>query len=129
VIFLDTNVLLDVLRTDVVFAQRSARAINSAARRAIGPVVYAELAAGFPNQADLDAVLSRMSVDVYPMSRVSLFLAGQAYVSYRRRGGPREQLLPDFLIGAQATIEGIAIITRDPRRYRTAFPELQVLEP
>jgi predicted nucleic acid-binding protein len=128
-IHIDTNVVIDVTGSNVLFAQRSARAINSAMGRVVGPIVYAELAGGFAAREDLDRILSEMQVSLAVMSEDALFTAGQAYRAYRSRGGPRERMLSDFLIGAHAYTEGCPLLTRDPSRYRTAFPQLQLIEP
>ncbi|MGC8542063.1 MAG: type II toxin-antitoxin system VapC family toxin, partial [Phycisphaerae bacterium] len=49
--------------------------------------------------------------------------------SYRRRGGEKIAVLPDFFIGAHAAIEGLKLITRDMGRYRTYFPRLDIISP
>ena len=59
----------------------------------------------------------------------SLFLAAQAFVQYRRRGGSKSQVLPDFFIGAHAAVEDWPLLTRDASRFRTYFPTLKVLSP
>lgn len=128
-ILIDTNVVIDVLRTNVLFAQRSARALQSAAQKCIGPIVYSELAPGFESAEDLDSILAELGIGYLPVERQALFLAGQAYKAYRFRGGPRERMLSDFLVGAQASTVGSPLLTRDPARYRTAFPQLELVEP
>lgn len=128
-ILIDTNIIIDVTSTDAVLAQRAARAIRVASRRAVGPIVYAELAPGFVDMPTLDAALLAMQVELSNFSRAGLFLAGEAFKAYRLRGGPRDRMLPDFLIGAQAVSEECPLLTRDPARYRTAFPQLQLIEP
>ena len=57
------------------------------------------------------------------------FLAGKAFVRYRRGGGARSSPLPDFFIGAHAAVRGYTVLTRDPRRYRRYFPTLRVVGP
>jgi predicted nucleic acid-binding protein len=64
-----------------------------------------------------------------PLLQPALFLAGKAFLQYRRRGGTRAQVLPDFFIGAQAAVNGWALLTRDAARYRSCFPSLQLLAP
>ena len=63
------------------------------------------------------------------MPRPALFLAGRAYLQYRRRGGAKSQVLPDFFIGAHAAVEGWPLLTRDASRFRTYFPSLDVIAP
>jgi predicted nucleic acid-binding protein len=50
-------------------------------------------------------------------------------LDYRRNGGPRQSLLPDFYIGAHASIAGLPLLTRDPRRFRRYFPRLELIAP
>ena len=64
-----------------------------------------------------------------PLPWAGGFLAGKAFLVYRRRGGAKTSPLPDFYIGAHAAIGGFTLLTRDPRRYRTYFPKLQILGP
>ena len=45
--------------------------------------------------------------------RPALFLAGKAFVRYRRQGGRKENVLADFFIGAHAAVSRCQILTRD----------------
>jgi predicted nucleic acid-binding protein len=128
-IFIDTNVVIDVLDKDVVRAQRAGRALNSVSAKSISTIVYAELAPGFEDRSSLDAILGELGIGVVSIPMSALFLAGQAYKAYRLRGGSRERMLADFLIGAQAIEASAPLLTRDPTRYRTSFPELMLIEP
>jgi predicted nucleic acid-binding protein len=58
-----------------------------------------------------------------------LFLAGKAFVQYRRRGGAKTNVLGDFFIGAHAAVSGLPLLTRDTGRYRTYFPSVKLLAP
>ena len=57
------------------------------------------------------------------------FLAGKAFLQYRRAKGARTSPLPDFYIGAHAAIERMALLTRDAKRYRTYYPKLELICP
>ena len=63
------------------------------------------------------------------LPRPALFLAGRAFVKYRREGGNKTNVLPDFFIGAHAAVLGCGILTRDARRYRNYFPGVPLIEP
>jgi len=131
-IFIDTNVLLDVVTDDAVWAEWSQRQLEAAALRdrlAINPVVYAEFSSRFARVEDIDAMLATAAIAVVEMSRATLFLAGQTFREYRRRGGPRIGVLPDFFIGAQAVLAGAPLITRDVRQYRSYFPTIELVAP
>lgn len=131
-ILVDTNILLDVVTDDPVWADWSQRQLDVASLRdqlAINPVVYAELSSRFQRIDDLDILLTSVEIGVADMSRPALFLAGQAFRIYRSRGGPRLSVLPDFFIGAQAAVLDAPLISRDTRRYRTYFPNLRLIAP
>lgn len=95
----------------------------------MNPVIYAELAASFESPSQLDQQLEDLDLSFKDLTRPTLFLAGHAYQRYRRNGGPRHQVLADFFIGAHAFVLGCGILTRDPRRYRSYFPKVEVISP
>ena len=69
-------------------------------------------------------------LDVYRLiPREAAFLAARAYADYRARGGSRQTVLADFLIGAHALVERVPLFSRDRRRYRQAFPGLVLIAP
>ena len=128
----DTNVLLDLLGSDGGWAAWSEAALEGAATRGalfINDVVYAELCIGFDRMEDCDAFLEDIGIAILPMPRGALFLAGRAYMAYRRHGGTRAGVLPDFFIGAHASHEALPLLTRDVGRYRTYFPALSLIHP
>ncbi|MDQ6434542.1 type II toxin-antitoxin system VapC family toxin [Mesorhizobium sp. LHD-90] len=128
----DTNVLLDLLTMDPVWVEWSVSALGQA--EADGPlvindVVYAELSSRFERMESVDAFISESRLELLPMPRATLFLAGKAFARYRTLGGTRSGVLPDFFIGAHAVVLGTPILTRDPRRYRTYFPTVSLISP
>jgi len=130
VILVDTNVLLDVLEDDPAWGDWSQRQLESAALTgalAINPVIYAELSIAFARIEELEATLGAAGVELAEIPREALFLAGKVFVEYRRRGGSRSGVLPDFFIGAHAAVLGVPILTRDAGRYRTYFPGVELI--
>lgn len=128
----DTNVLLDLLTGDVVWADWSQTALGRAAANGslfINDVVYAELSVRFSTIESLDRFVRDTRLEHLPIARPSLFLAGKAFARYRAAGGTRTSVLPDFFIGAQAMALGIPLLTRDPSRYRTYFSNIVVIAP
>jgi predicted nucleic acid-binding protein len=131
-VLVDANVLLDVLTEDPRWYAWSARELDACAAEAevcINPIVYAEVSVGFARIEDLDEALP---ADVFTRLEVPWeagFLAGKAFVRYRRAKGSRTSPLPDFFIGAHAAIDGMVLLTRDAKRYRTYFPTLQLVCP
>ena len=131
-IFVDTNVLIDVSTNNAAWADWSQEQLDVAVRReplVINEVTYAELSVGYTLPNEVDALLVRMGIAIDPTPRRALFLAGKAFERYRRAGGTRTGVLADFFIGAHAVIADSALITRDPRRYRSYFPGIELITP
>ena len=131
-IFVDTNVLLDVVTDDETFAEWSIAQLESAALQGdllINDSVYAELSVGYREKERLDAFIEAAGLRHEMMPRDALFLAGKAFSSYRRSKGTKQNVLPDFFIGAHATVLSVPLLTRDGRRYRTYFPSLELICP
>lgn len=131
-LLVDTNVLVDVLEDDPRWADWSIRQLRAQAQvheLVINPVIYAELSLTFDSVDGLDATLDAMELGVKELPRPALFLAGRAFVKYRRAGGLRTNVLSDFFIGAHAAVLGCGILTRDPRRFRTYFPTVSLVGP
>ncbi len=130
-VLVDSNVLLDVLLPDPEWEAVSSEALARAADDAylaINPVVFAEVSVGFREiEALEDALPAEIRREGIPWD--AAFLAGKAFVRYRRAGGTRTSTLPDFFIGAHAAVRGYALLTRDPGRYRRYFPTVELLEP
>jgi len=131
-LLVDTNVLVDVLQDDPQWANWSIgqlRAQASIHQLAINPIIYAEISLSFSTLEGLDSALSTLALELREMSRPALFLAAKAYAQYRKRGGSKLQVPPDFFIGAHAAVEGWPLLTRDASRFRTYFPTLEVVAP
>ena len=129
---IDTNVLFDLITNDPIWADWSLRQIDMQALRerlVISPVVYAELSIIFDRLEEVDAFLGSAGIEVDETPRAALFLAGRAFQTYRARGGTKTGVLPDFFIGAHAVVEGISLLTRDLRRYRSYFPTIMLITP
>ncbi len=131
-LLVDTNVILDVVGDDARWADWSQAQLDAASLRyrlTINPVIYAELSISYRRIEELEAMLEKGGFRVEPIPREALFLAGKAFLNYRKRSGAKSGVLPDFFIGAHAAVAGIPLLTRDTRRYKTYFPRLTVLSP
>jgi predicted nucleic acid-binding protein len=131
-ILVDTNVLLDVLQVDPVWADWSQQQLDAASLvdlLAVNPVIYAELSVGFRTIEELESTLSEFRLAYEDLPRESLFLAGKVYAKYRRSAGRKTGVLADFFIGAHAAIKGYPLLTRDGRTYREYFPNLRLVAP
>jgi len=128
----DSNVILDIVTDDPVWAEWSASALAQSLNQGIvvmNPIVYAEVSIGFDRIEDLDRVLPETMIRREPLPYAAGFLAGKAFKLYRRRGGAKSSPMPDFYIGAHAAVAGYRLLTRDAQRYRTYFPSLELIAP
>lgn len=127
----DSSVLLDVFTEDRRWLTWSAEQLTLAAQRGaliLNAVVLAEIAPRFSTiEALRNALPSMAAVEDIPAA--AAFLAGHAHADYRRAGGPRRAVLPDFLIGAHAAVTDRALLTRDPRRVATHIPGARLISP
>lgn len=131
-IFVDTNVLLDVVTDDPTWADWSIAQLENASLGGtlwINDIVYAELAVRYDRIEEVDAFLDQAGLELAPMPREALFLASKVFIRYRKAGGARTGVLPDFFIGAHAAVSGLPLLTRDVGRYRTYFPTLTLSAP
>jgi predicted nucleic acid-binding protein len=94
-----------------------------------GPIIYAEVSTRFERIEELDDALPADYYRQVPLPWEAAFLAGQCFIVYRRRDGSRRSPMPDFYIGAHAALTGLALLTRDARRYRAYFPRLRIVAP
>jgi len=131
-LLVDTNVLVDVVQDDPEWSEWAIgqlRAQSAAHVLAINPIIYAEISLSYSSVEAVDEVLEKLGIELREISRAALFLAARAFAAYRKRGGSRTCVLPDFFIGAHAAVEGWPLLTRDAKRFRTYFPTLTVLAP
>ncbi len=129
---IDTNILIDVFTIDHRFGPSSREALQqaySSGALLVGEVVYSELAAAFPSQKDLNESLKILGVDFIGSNRDACWLAGEAWKKYRTKGGPRNRVIADFLIGANALTHADALLTRDRGFYKSYFPQLKLIQP
>ena len=131
-ILVDSNVLLDIFTADPDWLPWSQSALADALLAGpvgINQLVYAEVSMAYADLAQLDAVLSRLKIQRVDLPWEAAHLAGQAFVTYRRKGGVKTAPLPDFYIGAHAQSAGLALLTRDASRYSTYFPKVTLISP
>lgn len=128
----DSNVLLDVMTLDEVWGVWSTDALATAAELGplyVNPIIFAEVSVRFSRVEELDEALPQSDFRRAPLPWAAAFLAGKAFVEYRRRRGTKTSTLPDFFIGAHAAVDQLALLTRDPGRYRAYFPTVELMAP
>lgn len=92
------------------------------------PVVFAELAPSTADVAELSGFLARLTISYSPISEAAAHLAGQTFKRYRFAGGPRQHLVPDFLIAAHAQTQANRLAAIDRGYLRRWFPSLLLLD-
>src|SRR5450759_2246921 len=131
-LLVDTNVLVDVLENDPEWADWSIgqlRAQSKIHRLAINPIIYSELSLTFSTVEALDQAVGNMGLALIEIPRPALFLAGKAFVRYRRQGGQKNNVLADFFVGAHAAVSRYPLLTRDTRRYTSYFSDVALIAP
>ena len=131
-VLVDSNVLLDVVTDDPTWGSWSSASLERTADEAIlviNALIYAEVSIGF---ASIEALEEALPPGLYRRDDLpyeAAFLAGKAFLRYRQGGGTRRSPLPDFYIGAHAAVEGLRLLSRDAKRYRTYFPYVRLVAP
>lgn len=132
VTMVDSSVILDVVTEDPAWSEWSADALAQArddGQLVINAIVYAEVSVGFERIEDLEDAVPADDFQREALPYEAGFLAGKAFLAYRRRGGQKRSPLPDFYIGAHSAVRGYRLLTRDATRYRTYFPTVTLIAP
>jgi predicted nucleic acid-binding protein len=131
-IFVDTNIIIDLGEDGSQWQAWSLQRLAEAISRGpvvINAIVFAELSSGYKSTEALESYIAGLGLTIEPIPRPVLFRAGQVFAKYRRSGGPKLNVLPDFFVGAHAEHLEVPLLTRDTTRYRTYFPQLELIAP
>jgi hypothetical protein len=131
-LLVDSNVILDIFLDDPNWADWSESALANYSLHTtlyINSIVYTEVSVGFKKIEELEIALQKGGFQMLEIPKEALFLAGKAYLKYRKGKGIKKSPLPDFYIGAQAAVLDLDLITRDVGRYRTCFPTVNIISP
>ncbi len=131
-VLIDSNILLDIWQNDPHWAPGSTKALQILAATdelAINTVVFAEASVRFPSHLVVEKALTDLGISLLEIPNEAAFLAGKAFLLYRKKGGTRTSVLGDFFIGAHASVLACPILTRDDSRYRTYFPSVPLITP
>ena len=129
-VLVDANVVLD-LATNSEWADWAASQFAALSDEHLGvnQLIFAEVSYSFRSASELDHLLESLEISRFDLPWEAAFPAARAFLRYRRSGGTRMSLLPDFYIGAHAQVSGLTLLTRDSTRYRTYFPEVRLIAP
>ena len=128
----DANVILDIVTEDPIWFEWSSSILSTCAEKGklwINPIIYAEVSVGFSRIEDLNEALPQEIFHRAELPWDAGFLAGKCFLKYRKLSGTKSSPLPDFYIGAHATISNLILVTRDNNRFKTYFPKLKIINP
>ncbi|MGP8323665.1 MAG: type II toxin-antitoxin system VapC family toxin [Methanosarcinaceae archaeon] len=131
-VLVDSNIVLDVFLNDPKWADWSESKLDKYDQLGIlyiNSIVYSEISIGFRRIEDLESAIAKAGLQMLEIPKEALFLAGKAYLKYKKRKGIKRTPLPDFFIGAQAAIQNLDLITRDVSRYQSYFPSVKLITP
>jgi len=130
-VLVDSNIFLDMFQGGPAsgWSRSSLVHVGSVGALVINAVIWSEISVRFPTEADLANALEGLAIHKAQIPFEAAFAAGKAHLAYRLNGGTRDRTLPDFLIGAHAQVSGHRLLTRDASRYRSYFPDLQIIAP
>lgn len=131
-VLVDSNIVLDVFLNDPKWADWSESKLDEYDQLGIlyiNSIVYSEISIGFKLIEDLESAIAKAGLQMLEISKEALFLAGKAYLKYKKRKGTKRTPLPDFFIGAQAAVQNLDLITRDVSRYQSYFPTVKLITP
>lgn len=127
---LDSNVLIDLLDPDSAEAvRRGVTKLGEQHEMRINEIIFAEISHAYEDAPEVLQMLDTIGIVLVRLTLPECHLAGRAFAEYRRRGGDRTTILPDFLIGAQAASRGWPLITRDRKGFASYFPAVELIDP
>ena len=131
-VLVDSNVILDVFLNDLEWADWSESKLEEYSEYTslyINSIIYSEISIGFKLIEDLESAIIKAGFQLLEIPKEALFLAGKAYIKYKKRKGVKTTPLPDFFIGAQAAVLDLTLLTRDVSRYQSYFPTVILISP
>ncbi len=131
-ILVDSCILLDLFTADENWADWSEYTLEKFSQTNslyINSIVYTEVSIGFNKVEEVERAIELLNIKVLEMPREALFLTGKAYIKYRKNKGTKTSPLPDFFIGAHAAVSQLGLATRDLAKYKTYFPQVELIHP
>jgi len=128
----DSNILIDIFTDNPVWSDWSLNQLTALYQNSklfINPVIYSEVSIGFNKIEQFTRILNTLPLNYVEIPVEALFLAGKVFLDYRKNEGKKSTTLPDFFIGAHASVMDWDIITRDPKRMKYYFPKLKIITP
>lgn len=131
-IAVDSSVLVDVLTGDAEYSEASSLVLAKALSEGevvISEAVVAEVQTLLDTRETVMDALNEFGIRFEPIQQAAAVRAGHMQRRYRDRGGKRERVVADFLIGAHALLQCQALITRDEGFFRDYYKGLRLIVP
>ena len=132
VILIDSCIVTDLADSESAWFEWSASTLERLDQNntmVINPIIYAECLVGFARIEEVETLFETLGFAMKPVPREALFLAGKAFLQYKKRKGEKGNVLPDFFIGAHAAVSGYSLMSRDKERFSTYFPSVELIIP
>ncbi len=133
VTLVDTCLLIRALEKNDLAANAAISDAQRQGRAVVNVVVLAEICTGSDAPEEVSAAVRSLGVQVVEIPEAAAAVCGRAFSNYlERRGQPTvsrlpKTPLPDFFIGAHAQVMGWQIATSDEGRFKTYFPEVNLV--
>jgi predicted nucleic acid-binding protein len=132
IVLVDSCVITDLAIPESQWYQWSAETLEQLDKHhslAINPIIYAECSVGYERIEEVESLFEHLGFAIKPIPKEALFLAGKAFLQYKQRKGEKSNVLPDFFIGAHATVSKYQLVTRDRGRFGSYFPDVPLIMP
>lgn len=127
---LDSNVVIDILdpeSADII--RETIGRLSDGHSLFVNEIIFAEVSRAYADAAEVEDMLVSIGARLERLTLPECHRAGFAFAEYRRRGGEKTTILPDFLIGAQAEMRRWPLVTRDRKGFASYFPDLTIIDP
>ena len=128
-VLLDTCMLIALLNDQDSLHAWGVGEVSRRRPAVICDIVYCETSVAMPTRREMDLAIEAWALERMNLNDDALFRAGKAFVAYRKNKGPGKRVLPDFLIGAAAEVNGMPLLTNNASDFRGYFPHLQLVVP
>lgn len=129
----DTNILIDILEPDPIFGPASREALKQCTMEGAicaCEVVWAEILSVYADAAkDVAHALQQVGLSFSPMVEEAALEAAACWHRFREKGGKRDRIVADFLIGGHAFVQCDLLLTRDRGFFREYFQNLRIVSP
>ena len=132
IILIDTCVLTDLSDEDnewYEWCSQTLETLDDNHSFFINDIIYAESSIIYPTIEEFNEYLAVLDIPISKIPKEALFLAGKAFLKYRKNKGTKHNVLPDFFIGAHAAVNKYKLMTRDKGRFSTYFPTVELIIP